>query len=178
MTSGDLREELIRVCLNARHPEARSVLANAGVPLDCGQAWGFDYVETIGSHHYQPDPAGAPAVIVPHFDGRKLVDLVAVGLRSRSCRTLRGVCTVLGSDHLDRARWGDQPARFYADPIAWFANGRDGAVVVDWRAARIQLADLPGIACDDEATARRIDDALRVPVDLPPIFVREACHAA
>lgn len=177
MTSLDLLRELVRVWLNARHPEARSVLADAGVPLDCGQAWGFDCVET-DAYHYRHDPGGVPAVIVPHFEDRRLVDLVAVGLRQRSSRTLLGVCTILGSDHLDSARHRDRPARLYADPIDWYANRRDGAVVVDWRAARIKLSDLPGIACDEEATARRIDEALRVPMNLPPIFVREARHAA
>lgn len=177
MSNLDLLRELVRVCSAASHPDARATLAAAGVPLDCGSVWGFDHVETIGAHHYQPDPAGAPAVIVPHFDSHKLVDLVAVGLRSRSCRTLTGTCTVLGSDHLDEARWRDEPARFYADPIAWFASGRDGAVVIDWQAARYELADLPGIACNDEGTARRIDEALRQPMPLPPIYVREACHA-
>lgn len=177
MTSIDLLSELLKVTTQARQPAARAELAHAAVPLDCGAAWGFDHVE-IDAHHYQPAPCGTPAVIFPHFEGGRLLDLVAVGLRSRSSRTLLGICTVLGSDHLDRARERAEPVRFHADPIAWYANRRDGAVVIDWRAARHELRDLPGIACDDEMTARRIDRALREPVDLPPIYVREAPHAA
>jgi len=177
MSRTDLLRELLRVTTSAREPAAREALAEAGVPLDCGSAWGFDYVE-IDAYHYQPVPTGAPAVIVPHFEGGRLLDLVAVGLRSRSSRTLLGVCQVLGSDYLDHAREHHEPARFYSDPIDWYANGRAGAVIIDWRAMRHELRDLPGIASDDYATARWIDHALREPVSMPPIFVREACHAS
>lgn len=177
MSRTELLRELVRVTTQAREPTARQTLVDAGIPLDCGSAWGFDHVE-IDVHHYYSAPSGLPAVIVPHFESGELVDLVAVGPRSRSCRTLLGVCTVLGSDSIERAKTHDEYLRLYADPIEWYAAGRVGAVIVDWRIAKYELRGLPGIACDDALTARRIERALRDPVDVPPIYVREACHAA
>lgn len=85
---------------------------------------------------------------------------------------------MLGVEWLEHARLHELPATVFPDPIEWLRNDRRGAVLVDWRSARYELADLPGIACSNDLLAKRIDKALRVPAHVPPLFVRESRHAA
>jgi hypothetical protein len=68
--------------------------------------------------------------------------------------------------------------RLFQDPIEWLTAGQCGAVVIDWRAARYELRDVPGIVCETELLAKRVDRALRQPSRLPQLFVREAHRAA
>jgi hypothetical protein len=42
---------------------------------------------------------------------------------------------------------------------------------------RYALADVPGIACESEFLAKQVDRAMRQPVRLPKLFVREADRA-
>ena len=72
-------------------------------------------------------PAGDAALIVPHFEETRLLDLVACGLPTRTCRTREGICTALGTRPY-RARQGnrERPLRLFADPIDWLRNGRRG----------------------------------------------------
>lgn len=172
-----LLRELLHAHRIARQPAVVDALRSCGLDIDAGPVWGVDYVQA-DAHHYQPTPDGRPAIIVPCSIDGSIIDLVACGLEARACRTRRGVCTVLGAEWLDRARLHEQPARVLADPIEWLRNNRCGAVIVDWRSARSELADLPGIACSNSLLARRIDKALREPAHVPPLFVREARHAA
>jgi hypothetical protein len=103
---------------------------------------------------------------------------VATGLGTRSTRTRRGVATVLGREWLDHAKETETAGRLFGDPIEWLRNGCRGAVVVDWRVARYELGDLPGIACEGELLAKRVEKALKQPVHVPQLFVREARRAA
>jgi len=153
-------------------PELAATMGACGLQTDRGPLWGVDFV-TVDQHHYEPAPDGRPAVIVPCFDGGELVDLVAVGLRARTCRTRTGVCTVLGRDAIDDAKDCGGAVEILTDPIAWLQNGRRGACVVDWRAARHELADVPSIECTSQALADRIDRAMRKPVDVPQIVVSD-----
>jgi hypothetical protein len=170
---------LFREYLAARRT-ARS-RADLGKALEaCGfpsDGFGIEFVE-IDAHHYAPIEGGRPSIIVPCFQNGELQDLIATGLQTRATRTRTGVATVLGQDWIDHAKDTETTVRLFGDPIEWLRNGRRGAVVVDWRAARYELADLPGIACEGELLAKRVDRALRQPARLPKLFVREAHRAA
>jgi hypothetical protein len=172
-----LLRELLAAHRTARSPELAAALQACGLQISTGPVWGVSFVE-IDAHHYAPADGGKPAIIVPLFDDGVLLDLIATGLETRSTRTRAGIATVLGPEWLDRARDTDTAARLFGDPIEWLRNGCRGAVVVDWRAARFELADVPGIACESEFLAEQVKRAMRQPTHLPKLFVREAHRAA
>jgi hypothetical protein len=174
--SGLLRE-LLAAHRTARLPELADALQACGLPIDTGSTWGVAFVD-IDANHYAPADGGKPAIILPLFADGELLDLIATGIATRSTRTRCGVATTLGREWLDHARDTETAARLFGDPIEWLRNGCRGAVVVDWRAARHELADLPGIACEGELLAKRVERALKQPAHLPQLFVREARHAA
>jgi hypothetical protein len=148
---------------------------------DCGlpaEGFGVSFVE-IDAHHYAPVAGGKPAIITPLFHDGELLDLVATGLQTRATRTREGVATVLGQEWIDHAKETETTVRLFGDPIEWLRNNRRGAVVVDWRAARHALADVPGIACETEFLVAQVERTMRQPVSLPRFFVREGkTHAA
>lgn len=172
-----LFRELLAAHRTARLPELAGALQACGLPINGASTWGVAFVD-IDEHHYAPVDGGKPAIIAPFFVDGELLDLVATGIATRSTRTRHGNATVLGRAWLDHARDTETAARLFADPIDWLRNGCRGAVVVDWRAARYELADLPGIACEGELLAKRVERALKQPAHLPQLFVREARRAA
>ena len=185
-TLGATDEAPRRSALDARADQAHQrtsetdlseALAACGLHHHGGPLWGVAFVE-IEANHYAPAPGGRPALIVPHFDGNVLMDLVACGLQTRTCRTREGICTALGLDHIERAKETGTAVRLFADPIDWVRNGRRGAVIVDWRAARFTLADVHGIACESTLLGARVEKALNQPAQFATIFVRESAHAA
>jgi hypothetical protein len=172
-----LVRELLIAHRAARLPELAAALQGCGMSIDTGPTWGVSFVE-IDAHHYAPAAGGKPAIIVPLFEGGALLDLIATGLETRTTRTRAGIATVLGQEWIDHAKETETTVRLFADPIEWLRNGRRGAVVVDWRAARYALADVPGIACESEFLAKQVDRAMRQPARVPQLFVREAGRAA
>jgi hypothetical protein len=172
-----LLHELLAAHRTARLPELCAALQACGLAIDSGPTWGVSFVE-IDAHHYAPAPGGKPAMIVPTFEDGRLIDLVAVGLEMRSSRSRAGIATVLGQEWINRAKDTGITVRLFTDPIEWLRNGCCGAVVVDWRAARYALADVPGIACESELLAKQVDRAMRQPAHVPQLFVREAGRAA
>ena len=146
--------------------------------MQTGAVWGVDFV-SVDSHHYAPSPGGKPAIIIPAFVEGELIDLVATGLETRAIRTRCGIATVLGEEWLDHARETGTTPRLFPDPVEWIRNGRRGAVLLDQSAAWFALADVPAINwCGSEVQARQIDQAMRRPINLPQIFVRqETLHA-
>jgi hypothetical protein len=158
-----------------RRPDLASALHGCGLPAD---GFGVSFVE-IDAHHYAPVAGGKPAIIVPLFEDGTLLDLIATGPQTRTTRTRSGIAMVLGQEWIDRAKDTGTAFRLLGDPIEWLRNGRRGAVVVDWRAARYVLADVPDIACDTELLAKQVERAMRQPAPLPRLFVKEeATHAA
>jgi hypothetical protein len=175
-----VKSTLLRELLAARKTASTTDLAAAlqacGLPVTT--VWGVAFVE-IDGNHYVPVVGGKPAVIVPLFVDGVLLDLVATGLQTRATRTRAGIATVLGQEWIDHAKATETPLRLFGDPIEWLRNGGRGAVVVDWRAARHVLADVPGIACETEFLAAQVERAMRQPVHIPRLFVREGkTHAA
>lgn len=173
-----LLRELQTAHVLARRPDLRDALAACGLHHD-GLVWGVAFV-SVDSHHYAPSPGGKPAVIVPAFADGALVDLVACGIETRAIRTRCGVATVLGEQWLDLARSTGDAARLYPDPVEWLRNKGRGSVLLDMRAAPFALADVPAVNwCGSESAAQQIDRAMRQPINLPQIFVREEmAHAA
>ena len=174
-----MKSTLLRELLAARRTAATADLAATlqacGLPI--ATVWGVSFVE-IDGHHYMPVAGGKPAVIVPLFVDGALLDLVATGLQTRAMRTRAGIATVLGREWIDHAKSTETTLRLFGDPIEWLRNSRRGTVVVDWRAARHALADVPGIACESEFLAAQVERAMHQPVSLPKLFVREANRAA
>ncbi|GEP57332.1 hypothetical protein [Reyranella soli] len=165
--------ELVEAHRKARCEDVAGALDACGLHQHGGPIFGIEFVDH-DAHNYAPAPGGKPSIIVPHFEDGRLLDLVAVGLRSRACRTRAGVCTVLGGEWLDYARDHETAARIYPNPLAWLLAGRRGAVIVDWRSARYVLADVPELVCTDKALAERIDKAMRQPVHMPRLIVGQA----
>jgi hypothetical protein len=162
-----LLAELLVASRNARRPDVRPTLVACGLEL-CGPICGVDFVEADASH-YAPAPGGKAAIIVPHFEGGRLLDLVACSLDSRAMRSRTGICTVLGEDRIDAARWEGSSVRLFRDALEWLCAGRDGAVLVDMRAARHVLADLPAVIANDALHAKAIERAMRHPTALPRV---------
>jgi len=162
--------ELVAAHRTARREDIAGEIAACGLQRPGGPIFGVEFI-AHDAQHWAPEPGGKPAIVVPHFEDGRLLDLVAVGLRSRACRTRTGVCTVLGGEWLDHAREHDTAARIYPDPLAWLLNGRKGAVIVDWRSVRYTLADVPALDCTDQALADHIDKAMRQPVQMPRLTV-------
>jgi len=131
---------------------------------------------TCDAHQWAPDPAGKPAIITPFFEDGRLVDLVATSIETRASRTRMGVCTCLGVEHIDHARESGEALWLYSDPMEWLQHDRQGACVIDWRAARFDLADLNDITCSNDKLAIRVDRAFRQPVTMPTLFVPEATN--
>jgi len=172
-----LLRELVTAHRLIRQPHYAEDFRRCGIDINGGLILGLTAID-FDDHHYAPAPGGKGALIIPHFQGNTLIDLVAVGLETFTCRTRTGIATVLGAEHIERARERGTVVRLFKDPIDWLRNGRRGACIVDWRAARHVLADVPGVACDDEITAAKID-RLRQPAPVVPrIFVREPANAA
>jgi hypothetical protein len=170
-----LLRELLAANKVAKSPDLATALQGCGLPITT--VWGVSFVE-IDAHHYAPVAGGKPAIITPLFVDGELHDLIATGLQTRSTRTRRGIATVLGQQWIDHAKETETALRLFADPIEWLRNGRRGAVMVDWRSARSALADVPGLACQNELLAKQAERALHQPVPLPKLYVREAHRAA
>lgn len=164
-----LLSELLQAYRTARTPDLFRALSACGLRMSRGIVWGVDFV-AIDRHHYAPEPGGKPALIIPHFVNGRLIDLVAVGLRERSARTRLGICVALGEEALDNARDWKATVRLHRDPIEWLRNDRVGAAMVDWRAARHALLDIPSIACD-ASTSMRIERVMRVPPHMPLLAI-------
>ncbi len=172
-----LLRELLAAHRIVRHPEVATTLKPLRLPAEGVPLWG---VESVAVEHgcYAPDPAGRPAIIVPVADDGRLIDLAATSLASRRIATRTGLGAVLGQAALDRALVHQVPLHLFRDPIEWLQNRGAGAVVLDWRAAAFVLTDLAGIACTSALLAARVDKALRQPLRVPPLFVREDRRAA
>jgi hypothetical protein len=170
-----LLREMLAAHSAARSPDLAAALKACGLPITT--VWGVSFVE-IDAHHYAPVAGGKAAIITPLFRDGALLDLIATGMQTRMTRTRVGIATVLGQEWIDHAKETETTVRLFGDPIEWLRNGCRGAVVVDWRAARYALADVPGIACETEFLAKQIERAMRQPADLPQLFVREASRAA
>lgn len=169
--------ELIRAHQMARGKDLAQALDACGLRQTGAPIWGVEFV-AIDAHNYAPEPGGRPALIVPHIADGAIIDLVATGFATRTSRTREGICTALGTDQIDLAREREGQLRLYADPLEWLQHGRAGACVIDWRAARHVLADVPAIACSNDKLAARVERAMREPVSLPALYVRESAHAA
>jgi hypothetical protein len=171
-----LLRELLAAHRTARSPELAAALQACGLPVDGPSTWGVSFVD-IDPHHYAP-AGGKAAIVTPLFADGALLDLIATGLATRSTRTRLGAATMLGRQWIDHAKDTETAVRLFGDPLEWLRNGCRGAVVIDWRAARYELADLPGIACENEMLAKRVEHALKQPARIPQLFVREAHRAA
>lgn len=169
-----LLAELVPAHQAARRDDLADALDACGLRQTGGPIFGVEFVAS-DAHNYAPEPGGKPALILPHFEGGRLLDLVACDLATRASRTRAGVCTALGADYIDRARWDETPVRLFADPVEWLRADRQGACIVDWRAVRHVLADVPAVNCGaNRALADRVDKALRQPVHVPRLIVQEA----
>ncbi len=125
-----------------------------------------------GDEFYQPDEGGRLAAIVPAFEGRHLVDLVACSFTSRAMRTRNGIATVLGFDRIEDACLGREPLRVHDHALSWLRNKCRGVVVIDWTAAPSLLRDVPSLVCESEATAAELTRAFERPNPYPPILVQ------
>jgi hypothetical protein len=172
-----LLRELLSAHRIARDPETAAALQPLRIPASGLPVWGLQAV-TFETDHYTPDPAGQPAIIVPVADDGRIFDLAATGLAARRTATRTGLASILGQDALEHALVHGTTLHLFQDPIEWLQHRCPGAVVVDWRAAPFALADLPAIACTTELLATQVDKALRQPLRVPPLFVREDRRAA
>jgi hypothetical protein len=173
-----LLNELIAAHRTARLPPLVEALEACGLPVLGVPVWGVEFVELAGDY-YQPRRGGHPAIIIPVFQDGELIDLTATGLATRRTVIRMGIASMLGQDAIDRATDDGTHLQVFSDPIEWLRNRCNGAVVLDWQAAGFALADVTAIACASELIAKKIDNAMRQPVRMPRLFVREeTTHAA
>lgn len=171
-----LLRELVATWRPLRDPEVVALLEEIGLRTTNVPMWGIDRV-SFDDGWYDPDPEGFAAVIVGVYD-EGLIDLVATDLASRRIarRTKRGA--MLGQEALDCALDYGDTLHLRRDPIEWLQHRGTGAAVLDWRTAPFALTQLAGIACTTARLAAQVDKALREPLRVPPLFVREARRAA
>jgi hypothetical protein len=107
------------------------------------------------------------------------VDLCATDLRGRRTATRSGLSNFLGWDAVDHALLHQSCLHLFADPIAWLNGHCEGAVVLDWKSSIYVLSDLVAISFDNDLLARGVLQALKRPLPVPELFVREETrHAA
>src|SRR5262249_40395871 len=143
--------------------------------------WGLAYAHPEHDGIYTPsyEKGSRLAVIVPVSDGRSIIDLAATCPTTRRTRTRLGVATVLGWRELADARFGEEPAQLWSDPIEWVRQGGVGSVILDWDQAHLELSDLVSIKAQTDELAAKVDHALRLPLmRLPKILVPESYRAA
>lgn len=149
-----------------------------------GVSWGT--ISEMGSRHYFGGSArvlevsenlyvhsgqGAPHLIIPVFEDKRLVDLVAFTSAQPMAWLLRlGVGWSLGLlDGLEPHCWRDE-ATLWASPLDWLRAGRAGLCVLDWSAPEVlELARLPNIRCQNKSLAGKLKEALVRPRRLPLI---------
>ena len=111
---------------------------------------------------YAPDKDGEPAVIVGvgEFDEdgwHEISDLVAYRPGSPDQWALRRRDeSILGHQFLEYARNTYPPARLFATPHEWLANGGNGVTVIDWNAALSWPFRGAHVLADDPALAERL----------------------
>jgi len=178
-----LLHELVRAWRLADTPVLRPILHRIGL-TETPRYWGVDWVEADGDLYRPADGGGRIALIVDCRQHGGTIDLVATSLETRAMRRRKGLGTLLGEDERDYAVQHGKPLPVFVDGIGWIANDRKGVVVLDWRDAACQLADVPSLTCESEALAARICRAFAGDVrPAPPIFVptgpsKECRHAA
>ena len=163
--------------LAADMAEARRwIIVEAQQPPEInGIPWGVGSIELIGRDLYAPRPDdGIRCLLFGVIERGELVDIAAIGPRSRAVRTRLGWAAVLGADAIDRARWAgslvaDAPAarrphptadaitlRLVGDPLAWILRPHDCAFVIDWTRVHYALADVLDVACSTAEVAARL----------------------
>lgn len=171
MTAVDLEQELAAAAKIARDPRCAGAVANLRIDE---ASWGFGYVDIHGQL-YEPTETGAPAFVVAAESGGELLDLVCCRLADRVMASRLGDADVLGEDWINVARQHGMALPLFRDALQWAHGGFVGATIVDWKQARSALANVPSITCASAQLARRVHDALTVPVDLPALaYVRKA----
>ena len=131
-------------------------------PSLCGAA----RVELVDDDTYRPAKGGEPAIIVAvgEFDEdgwHEISDLVAYRPSSPHQWALRRRDeSILGRQTLEYARDAYPPARLFASPHEWLANGGAGVTVIDWSAALSWPFRGAHVLADDPALAERLDHAI------------------
>jgi hypothetical protein len=154
----------------------RRIMVEAQQPPEInGIPWGVGSIELAGRDLYTPRPDdGIRCLLFGVVERGELVDIAAVGPRSRTVRTRLGWAAVLGEDAIECARWagslvadalaagrpdptaGAITLRLVADPLAWVLRPRDCAFVIDWARVHFALADVPDVACSTTEVAARL----------------------
>ena len=171
-TLSPLLRELLQATRLARAPAFAEILRTMGFTSHDCPMWGIEAV-SAGDDFYQPDENGRLAAIVPAFEGRHVVDLVACSFTTRAMCTRKGIATVLGFDDIADACAGLEPLAVHDDALSWLRNKCRGIVVIDWTAAPTLLRDVPSLLCESEATAERLTRAFERPNPYPPILVKD-----
>ena len=129
---------------------------------------------------WAPKPDGRPIITLPIWSGECCIDILALSPEDAnewSCLT--DIVPVLDPNEIARCEFLDEPLHVHASPLSWLRAGAIGTVVLDWRSALFYLSGVRRFICHDQATAKRLEQALRYP---PPRFeiklAQEACNAA
>jgi len=171
--------ELVQARKRARRDSELAAAFHAcGLDLDgLPIVWGVDLVSAHGAH-YEPCPGGRAALIIPAVEYGQIIDLVAMGVRTFTCKTRSGLATMLGREWLNTARWAGVPPVIFDNPMTWLRARCRGSVFVDPEAARFELADIPTVACANDKLAAQLDELMRRSVPVPAFYVPEARRAA
>lgn len=130
---------------------------------------------------YAPSADGEPHLILPVFERRNLVDLIAFTSNKPLAWLLRlGLGWSLGLlDGLEHHSGKDE-VRLWATPLDWLRAGCDGLCILDWSAPDVrELTRLSRIHCQNRALSEVLKEALARPNRLPEItYGEDIRHAA
>jgi hypothetical protein len=150
----------------------------------------------LNEFHYEPGASDARVFIFPVLDGphecfggcvppksaagrnRTLIDLAAWRPSEPEVTRLRcGNVPALGYWTIEAPFMDDLFAlHLYSTPIAWHVAGCEGAVIIDWRAAAVELLNFEKIVCDTLGLGEKLERELklarrRISPRLPEILV-------
>jgi hypothetical protein len=86
-------------------------------------------------------------------------------------RRRTGFAPVLGAPWIDVCRQSHMDLFLRDSALSWWTENFFGAVILDWAYAAALLRDVPRIACESQALARRVRRAFADAGRCPHLFV-------
>ena len=119
-------------------------------------------------HEWTPQSDGRPVITLPIWSGECCLDILALSPEDANKWWRRtDIAPVIDPNEIARCEFFDEPLHIHANPLSWLRSSATGTVVLDWKSAAFWLSGVRRFLCTDQATAKRLDRALRHP---PPKF--------
>ena len=165
----DLRREALAYARN-RTVEVTGWMVGLGIECKLTGELAIGLTQAaVHGREWEPADHGLTAITVPIWAGDGAIDILALAPDDEHKWWRRSdLAPVIDELEIRRAVHFDEPLVIHTTPFAWLRSGGVGTVVLDWDAnLAFWLAGARRLLCDDVATAKRLDRALRSP---PPKF--------